>query len=213
MRGRTDWTRAARPINVAASGNLSLWNPQMLRNLILFVCLGLMVGCDVPVAGTTAEVADITADRRVGFGDLGRNCAVSGAALGKQVTAAAGFAIHDTAPGGTGQRTHYITGFQDGCPRQFTGALVLLGDVGTHELVRYADIGLDQPYTPTDDAYERLKTSFCGARRGQPCGGRIDSLAGRATFVTVYDGFGDAADWMDILLYAGDVLAFDVNDG
>ncbi|WP_342076801.1 hypothetical protein [Yoonia sp. SS1-5] len=154
---------------------------------------------------------EVTADQVVPYGRIARNCTVSRRDMGKSVTDASGYTIYDTAPNSTGLRTHFITGFRDGCARQFSGALVITGDVGTHEMVRYADVGLKQPYTITDEAYEVIKGSFCRVARLQPCGRRIDRLAKTTAFVTVYESFGNNANWSDVLLHRGEVVAKDVN--
>ena len=68
--------------------------------------------------------------------------------------------VYDTMPDTTSQRVHYITGFDDGCPRAFLGALVLPGDVGTHEIVRYSNTRVQLEYSETDKAYESIKLIF-----------------------------------------------------
>ena len=90
---------------------------------------------------------------------VGRSTAIktlaTGAALGTPTEELAGYAIHDTAPGTTAPRTHYVTGFRDGCPRQVTAALALFGDPVTHETYRYRTSS--RPYGPVDTAYEAIK--------------------------------------------------------
>ena len=146
----------------------------------------------------------------ISFGELRRNCAISRADMGTKITSDAGFSIYDTAPNTATARSHFITGFDDNCPREFIGALVLLGDVGTHEIVRYANTNVDLAYSVTDDAYEAIKSGYCRAGFGEPCGRRLESLGRKATFVTVYERFGDSPEWAEFLLFDGAVAATDI---
>lgn len=156
-------------------------------------------------------VTEVTTDEVVPYGQLARNCTVRKRDMGTAIGAASGYEVYDTDPSATGLRTHFITGFRDKCARQFTGALVMFGDIGTHELVRYADVGIDQPYTITDEAYEVIKGSFCRVGRTEPCGNRIDRLAKSTSFVTIYESFADNSGWVDLLVHKGEVVAKDVN--
>jgi hypothetical protein len=155
------------------------------------------------------SVAAVPAGTLVPYGELIPACGLSTRNRGREVEAASGYRVYDTDPTSIAPRTHYVTGFSDGCARQFTAALALFGDIGTHEIVRYgtADGGLE--YTQTDNAYEEIKASFCGARAGQPCGTRIDRLARRTTFLTIYERFGTNPVWADVLLHDGEVVAVD----
>lgn len=159
----------------------------------------------------TGEMALVTADDIVPFGRLARNCTVRKRDMGTQIDTVSGYNIYDTKPGAGGLHTFFIDGFRDGCTRQLSGALIVFGDVGTHELVRYADVGIDQPYTITDEAYEMIKASFCRVRRTEPCGRRIDRLARTTSFVTIYESFADNARWVDVLLHQGEVIAQEIN--
>lgn len=141
------------------------------------------------------------------FGDIGPTCGLSNRDLGTKISEGSGFAIYDTIPNSTAARPHYITGFNDGCARQFTAALVLMGDVGTHEVVRYNRTRVDLPYSETDNAYEAIKTSFCRTGFGQPCGARLERLARGTTFVTAYERFGAGPIWAEFLLHNGEVAA------
>ena len=186
----------------------------MYRASLAAVTALMLSGCLDPVGvdSTGVGFADMSvATDTVPFGQLARNCTVSKSELGKRIGGASGYDVYDTAPDTTRPRTHFLTGFRDGCARQFTGALVVFGDIGTHELVRYAEVGLDQPYTPTDDAYEAIKTTSCGVRRGSPCGRAINRLARNTSFVTIYESFADDARWLDVLLHKGEVAAQDIN--
>ena len=133
-------------------------------------------------------------------------CGLSEAQLGPAIDSAAGYVVHDTAPNTVAPRTHYITGFADGCARPVTGALVMFGDLATHETTRYGASAV--AYSPTDAAYERIKSQVCGAGPGQPCGTRLAQLAQDTVFVSVYPVFG-AEGHTDLLLHDGDLVAVD----
>ena len=165
-----------------------------------------------PVAGAAAEpeARDVAPMSELAFGSLERTCGLSRRELGREVANASGFKVYDTDPGSTVMRPHYIIGFDDGCARQFSAALVLLGDVGTHEIVRYSRTGVALAYSATDDAYEAIKTDFCRVGEGKPCGARLEALGKVATFVTAYRSFGAAPEWAEFLLYDGQVAAVDL---
>ena len=144
------------------------------------------------------------------FGEVGVTCGLSRGDLGTRIASVSGYEVFDTFPNSTTPRPHYITGFNDGCARQFTAALVLTGDVGTHEVVRYQTAQSRGPYTQVDTAYEVLKASFCGAGQGQPCGSRITALGRNTHFITGYQRFTSSPAWVEILLHKGEVLAVGV---
>lgn len=139
------------------------------------------------------------------FGELRRDCNVTRRDLGQKVMSQSGFDVYDTEPGTTSPRLHHVTGFADGCPRAFSGTLVMFGDVGTHEFTRYAQTRVRLDYSETDSAYEAIKASFCRVSHGQPCGSRLERLGRIATFITVYERFGDNPEWAEFLLYDGTV--------
>lgn len=141
------------------------------------------------------------------FGQIGSNCAAKGSVLGRKVDQNEGYTLYDTAPNQTGLRTHYVTGFKDNCARQFTAATSLMGDIGTHEVVRYLPSSSKTPYSVTDTAYEEIKSSYCRVGHGQPCGPKLDKLARQTTFITAYERFGSNPSWSNILLYNGEVAA------
>lgn len=149
----------------------------------------------------------VTVGTKLPFGEIAINCDVSQRQLGTKVGTASGYTLYDTIPDATALRTHYITGFNDKCARQFTAATSMLGDIGTHEVVRYLPSNTRVPYSATDRAYENLKSSFCGVGSRQPCGRRLDRLAKNTTFITVYRAFGSNPTWSNILLHKGDVMA------
>lgn len=163
-----------------------------------------------PTSGPDSNV--IAFGEQIPFGELATVCDMPSNRLGRRIGSAAGFEVYDPIPNSTAQRPHYITGFPDRCVRQFTAALVLMGDVGTHELVRYSSANRRQAYSETDNAYETVKARYCGASRGQPCGSRLDALSDEMTFVSVYKTFGTNGTWGEILLHDGRVLAIDQED-
>lgn len=140
------------------------------------------------------------------FGTMATACGTPDAALGRAIEAAGPYVIHDTAPGSTAPRTHYVTGFADGCPRQVTAALAMFGDPATHEMLRYGPS--PGPYGAVDRAYEAIKAQVCRVASGQPCGARIEALAADTTFLTVYPVFG-GEEHVDLLFHGGEVVAVD----
>jgi hypothetical protein len=143
------------------------------------------------------------------YGEIALLCGVSDDSLGTAIATQSGYVIRDTDPTSIAPRTQYVTGFPDNCARQFTGALALFGDVGTHELFRYEPSNAEIPWSETDLAYEQIKASVCGAAQGQPCGDALERLGRRATFVSIYEAFGTNPEWADILIFDGAVIAMD----
>lgn len=170
----------------------------------LFGLLNASAGSSGPAPRAENEIPPGT---MMAFGEIGPTCGMSRRDLGTEIAKASGYTIYDTFPNSTAPRPHYITGFSDGCARQFTAALVLLGDVGTHEVVRYNRTRVDLPYSKTDSAYEAIKSSFCRSGFGKPCGARLERLATRTTFVTAYERFGAGPIWAEFLLHDGTVAA------
>lgn len=58
-------------------------------------------------------------------------------------------------------RTFYVTGFKDNCPRQFTAVLALFGSPQIHDQLRYGKPSKLDPYSTTDKAYEKMKSPVC----------------------------------------------------
>ncbi|WP_368185074.1 hypothetical protein [Aestuariibius sp. HNIBRBA575] len=159
-----------------------------------------------PVAtGPDARIVEV--GTLLPYGEIARVCDISRRQLGTKVDQINGQDLYDTIPNSTAQRTFYVTGFPDNCARQFTGALVLTGDVGTHEVVRYAAHNDGLAYSATDSAYEAIKAQFCRVPHGEPCGSRLERLGSLTTFLTVYDSFGAGDDWIEILIHDGAVVA------
>lgn len=157
--------------------------------------------------GNGPDAQIVTVGTQLPFGVIATNCDVSRRQLGTKVGQESGYTLYDTIPNATALRTHYITGFKDNCARQFTAATSLIGDIGTHEVVRYLPSNNRMAYSVTDNAYEQIKASFCGVAARQPCGGKLDRLARTTTFITAYRNFGANPTWANILLHKGGVVA------
>lgn len=169
-----------------------------------------------PRNGPDAE--DVAAGAVLPFGQIARVCGLRRSDLGTEVDGGGGFKIYDTIPNSTAPRPFYITGFNDNCARTFTGAVVVTGDIETHEFVRYQGSNERIDYTSTDNAYEALKASVCRVGRGQPCGARADRLNRNTHFITVYNFFGGTfsavpTEWAQILVHDGRVLGMSIKDG
>ena len=70
-------------------------------------------------------------------------------------------------PARPARRSYYLTGFKDGCARQFTAALVLFGSPESYEQIHYGPAGKSQPKAETDAAYEQVKSRDVPRRQGQ----------------------------------------------
>lgn len=148
------------------------------------------------------------------YGVLARVCDVPDRQLGTRVERYPGsrsvYALYDSQPGNTAPHTFYVTGFDDGCARQFTAALALFGSPETHEQLRYGLPSKVQPYSSTDAAYETLKSRVCRVGKGKPCGSSMSQLARTTAFVSVYETFGSNPEWKTILLHDGEVVETDI---
>lgn len=175
---------------------------------------GLGGGRNTPTSGATSEIAPGTV---LPFGRVARICGLSSREMGQAVeTLPDGrgtYALYDSAPGSTALRTFYLTGFDDGCARQFSAAVAVLAGASDHEQLRYGLPAEVQPYSTTDKAYEALKTKVCRVGRGKPCGNRINRLERDTVFVSMYERFGSNATWNTLLVHGGDVLAQDRKGG
>lgn len=148
------------------------------------------------------------------FGEVARLCDVPARQLGKRAGGyperGAQYILYDSAPGETGPRSFYLTGFKDGCARQFTAALVLFGSPESYEQIHYGPAGKSQPKAETDAAYEQVKSRVCRAGKGKPCGSAMSSLSRNTVFVSVYERFDSNPRWKNILLHDGEVVAVDM---
>lgn len=163
---------------------------------------------------SSPEVDVVSIGMPLPFGQVARACDVRGTALGKEVARfplrGKGYRIHDSAPGTTTPHTFYVTGFQDGCPRQFTAALAIFGAPSMYEQLRYGDASENHDIGATDKAYERVKSQVCGVPRRKPCGRKIKTLERDTVFISTYEHFEDNARWADILVHDGAVMAANI---
>ncbi|WP_457646231.1 hypothetical protein [Profundibacter sp.] len=144
------------------------------------------------------------------FGEIGVVCGLRGQAMGKEVdrfpAKGKGYRLYDSNPSSTLPRTHYLTGFKDGCARQFTASLVLIGSPVLHEQMRYDPSNKDIPVTEADKAYERIKRRICKVAKGEPCPEKhVAALEKGMAFVTLYERFGSNASWEEVLLHNGQI--------
>lgn len=185
--------------------------------LALLPALAGLPGCLATGGGAGAagdvETAAPADGAAVPPGGIARVCGLDEESLGTAIATQSGYVIRDSNPGSVAPRTQYITGFPDGCARQFTGALALFGDVGTHELFRYQPTNAGIEWSETDLAYEQIKARICGAAQGQPCGAALERLGRRTTFVSIYESFGTNPTWSDVLIHDGEVVAVDRRSG
>ncbi|MGR3467965.1 MAG: hypothetical protein ACU0CI_08800 [Shimia sp.] len=158
--------------------------------------------------------AQVTPGTILPYGDIATVCGLATADLGQRIDGypenRPRYTLYDSAPGTLNQRTHYLTGFKDGCARQFTAALALFGTPDAHEAIRYSSGQRHIPFTPTDRAYEAIRTQTCrGAPVGTPCR-QVDRLNRQVAFVSVYERFGTTPEWADILIHDGAIIAKDL---
>lgn len=164
---------------------------------------------------TGPDAQDVAAGTIVPYGEVARVCDVKSPDLGKKIEKAGsgrGYALYDSVPGSTSPRTFYVTGFADGCARQFTAALALFGAPSLHEQLRYGKPADQYPYSTTDKAYELVKSSVCRVTKRKPCGTKINQLEKDTVFISTYERFTDNGRWADILVHDGRVLAAAIKD-
>jgi hypothetical protein len=146
-------------------------------------------------------------------GMVARVCDLPKGRLGKEVgrfpKRGRGYKMFDSKSGSAGVRPFYVTGFDDGCARTFTAALALFGSPTMHEQLRYGLPSSVQPYSTTDKAYEGIKRAVCGVGKKKACGPKIKVLEKNTVFISIYDRLGSNAQWTNVLLHKGWVLAAD----
>lgn len=161
-----------------------------------------------------SDFRTVTFGTSLPYGTIARVCNVRPGKLGRRVErypeGRGLYALYDSDPSSTAPHTYYVTGFKDGCARQFTAALALFGSIETHEQLRYGLPAKVQPYSTTDAAYERLKSRICRVGRGKPCGSALRRLSRNTVFVSVYERFGSNPIWKTILIHDGEVLETDI---
>lgn len=152
---------------------------------------------------------DVPFEATVPFGTVARVCEAKGKPLGTLASAApgGGFQLYDTGPKGVALRKFYLTGFEDGCPRQFTAATAVFGTPSQYETLHYGQGKGGFIYGVTDAAYENIKENVCGTPAGEPCGRKIKKLDQSTVFVSAYDLSSDTERWTDFLIYNGKIVA------
>ncbi|MGH1416403.1 MAG: hypothetical protein ACRBB0_23135 [Pelagimonas sp.] len=156
----------------------------------------------------------VSLETPVPYGSIARVCGARPAQMGQKVgqwpERGSAYTLYDSAPGGTAQRSFYLTGFGDGCARKFSAALVLFASPDSYEAIHYGPAGSTLPVAKTDSAYEKVKSRVCRVAKGKPCGDKMKKLARDTVFVTVYERFGGNPRWKNFLLHDGKVEAMDL---
>ncbi|UYV38185.1 hypothetical protein N4R57_03600 [Rhodobacteraceae bacterium D3-12] len=160
------------------------------------------------------DAREVAAGEVLPFGEIARACHMKRGQLGKEVSKyperGTKYRVFDSAPGNVGLHTFYVTGFKDGCPRQFTAALAVFGTAGMYESLRYTLPVKARSKKPTDKAYEKVKSKVCGVSRTKPCGAKVSRMEKGTVFLSLYNRFEGAQGWTNLLLSDGAVLAKDV---
>ena len=159
---------------------------------------------------TAAPMPLMAAPGLIPFGEVIRVCEVKQRDMGAEVARAhgSGFRLFDADPSSAAPRSQFLTGFKDGCARQFTASLALFGGFDVHEATRYNPLN-KAPYSRVDTAYEKVKNRICGVRKGQYCPEkRAAKLEKQTAFVTVYPQFGGTGEWLEIFLYKGQLVTY-----
>ncbi len=187
----------------------------MIRSLGALLLLGFLAACD-PAADVTrlsqgADTIDLPSGAAPAFGQMVRRCGMDvtrdAAKIGRFPDTRQGVTLYDSDPQSTRMRPFFLTGFTDGCPRQFMAALVTTGTPGAHEFVRYQATPASVPYSPTDTAYEVIKRATCGVGTGKPCGKRLSRLENQATFIIAYQRFATNETWAEFLIHNRNLIA------
>ncbi|QGX99716.1 hypothetical protein EI983_16160 [Roseovarius faecimaris] len=164
-----------------------------------------------------AAVSEIAPGTVLPYGKVARICGLSKSQMGKKVAqfpeSRPRHKIYDGDPGNTAPHSFFITGFADGCARQFTASLAMFGSVAMHEQLRYGLPAEVQPYSDTDKAYDKLKSRICGVPRKKPCGAKLARLENNTVFVSIYERFGSNSRWKNLLLHDGEMVATDIKGG
>ena len=160
-------------------------------------------------------VSEVTRDQTVPMGKMARLCGAPINKFAKKVAqhpekGRAKYTLYDSKPDSQSPRNWYVTGFDDGCARQFTASLAIFGTVQMHEQLRYGLPSKIQPYTDADAEYEKVKRKVCGVGKGKPCGSSLSRLDRMTVFLTIYPQYTGSSSWTNALIYDGDVAAIDV---
>ncbi|SEF60013.1 hypothetical protein SAMN04488045_0554 [Thalassococcus halodurans] len=205
-----DTAPVAEPVEEVETAALEVEEP---RRAGLFG--GFLGGGGSSKSSASAAVSEVTKDETVPMGKMARLCGAPINKFAKEVaqhpeTGRAKYKLYDSKPSSTGPRNWYVTGFDDGCARQFTASLAVFGSVEMHEQLRYGLPSKIQPYTAADAEYEKVKRKVCGVGKGTPCGSSLAKLDRMAVFLTIYPNYTGSSSWTNALLYDGDVAAIDI---
>jgi hypothetical protein len=178
----------------------------------------LLGGSDADDAsGKDEALSEVAFGEVLPYGKVKRICGLRRGRLGKVVAKYPDrrpiHKVYDSDPGNTAPHTFYVTGFDDGCARQFTASLAMFGSVEMHERLRYGLPAKVQPYSATDEAYEKVKARVCRVPRKTPCGPRVGRLADDTVFLSIYERFGGNSQWKNLLLHDGAMVAMDRKGG
>lgn len=150
----------------------------------------------------------------VAFGTVAPVCDAPKSKLGKLVAQYPEkkpiYKLYDSQPGEKAHHAFYVTGFADGCLRQVSASVAVFGSVRLHEQLRYVLPGEVHPYSDTDRAYEKVKRQVCGVGAKKPCGEKLGLLEQTTVFLSLYDSFGHADSWANLLLHDGQLMASDL---
>ncbi len=189
----------------------------VLGMLALSACMGPPTANGFRDMSVSVERSSTVPSGPLPYGEISQACGVSRSALGRKITQfpenSGKYQIYDTKPGSSGLRTFYVTGFSDGCARQFSASLAVFGSIKTYENIRYSPAGKTIPFSTTDQAYEKLKGQLCKVPAGKPCGANLNKISENTVFLTVYKNFGANKGWTDVLIHGGKVIAFDHKRG
>ena len=152
------------------------------------------LGSKSAAKASESELPEVDYGTMLPYGVMARRCATQRQPLGRK-------------PAASGTRIFYITGFDDGCPRQVTAAHVLLGEPSFYEQLHYGPAGQHLTFGETDRAYEKVKGSVCGVRKGKPCGAKMKKLEREALFINAYERLSDNKRWSEQLIHDGTVVA------
>lgn len=160
----------------------------------------------------TSGLAPVETGEMLPFGQIGLACGLRTSELGKEVDRfperGKGYRLYDSDPSTTQPRIHYVTGFKDGCPRQFTASLALLESPLLHEKLLAVKGNQSQHSTKADKIFQKIRARVCRNGRGNICPeSRADAMEKTMAFVTTYERFGGNASWTEILMHDGVIAA------
>ncbi|SFJ31939.1 hypothetical protein [Celeribacter neptunius] len=166
-------------------------------------------------SGKSGPVSTVARGEVLPFGEVGILCDAKKRDMGTEVDqfphqGRAAWQLYDTAPDSAEPRTQFITGFADGCARQVTAALIMFGEAGLHEVLRYSE-GNDASWSEADERYEKIKRKACGVGRKTRCPAeKLGGLESQLAFVSVYPRFGAEHGWLELLLHDGAVMSEEI---